>query len=576
MTEERHQRHLATILAADVVGYSRLTERDEVGTLKALKLRRKELVEPLAAQYQGRVFKIAGDGVLVEFDSAVSAVQFAVELQHGMAAANSDLPEDRHIVLRVGINVGDVLLEGGDRYGDGVNIAARLEGLAEPGGILVSGTTYDQVKSKVDVAFDDVGVRELKNIVEPVRCYRIVGTPQVKVPATKAAIEKPSIAVLPFTNMSGDPEQQYFSDGITEDIITELSRSRSLFVIARNSSFQYRDKAVDMHKVARELGVRYVVEGSVRKMGDRIRITAQLIDAVPGIHLWSERFDRGIEDLFAVQDEVTQTIVATVSGRLEEAEIRSAANRRTNSLPAYDCFLRGVELLRGYGADDNRRARELFEQATSLDPNFAVAHAYLALSLLVENGYGSASQSIKDRSLDIALVAVRLDPRDSRCHLFLGQAYRFRSEFDTAISHMERSIKLNPNDATGVAQFGALLTVAGRAGEGIDLIRKAMRLNPYHPEWYWGVLAAALYAGRRYEEALEANQENRASKHPWTMARTAACLARLGRLDESREVAAEVLRLNPDFHLRAAMPPYKYEADAEHLLDGMRQAGLPE
>jgi len=317
MAEERVQRRLAAILAADVVGYSRLMEQDEEGTLAALKGRRREVLEPLAAHHQGRVFKVTGDGVLVEFASAVNAVQCAVDLQQAMAAANGDQPDDRHIVLRIGINLGDVMVEGSDLYGDGVNIAARLEAIAEPGGILVSGTAHEHIKNKIKVGFDDLGSQTLKNIAEPVRAYRVTGTPAVTVAASKPATDKPSIAVLPFTNMSGDPDQQYFSDGITEDIITELSRFHGLFVIARNSSFQYRDKAVDVRLVARELGVQYLVEGSVRRMANRIRITAQLIDARTGSHMWSERFDCSISELFEVQDEVARTIVATLRVRPE-------------------------------------------------------------------------------------------------------------------------------------------------------------------------------------------------------------------------------------------------------------------
>ena len=365
--------------------------------------------------------------------------------------------------------------------------------------------------------------------------------------------DKPSIAVLPFTNMSGDPEQQYFSDGITEDIITELSRSRSLFVIARNSSFQYRDKAVDVRRVARELGVRYVVEGSVRKMGSRIRITAQLIDAVPGNHLWSERFDRGIEELFDVQDELTQTIVATVAGRLEDAEIRMASTKRTDSLPAYDCLLRGIQHLRGYGPDDNRRARELFEQSVALDPKYALAHAYLALALLVENNYGGASDAIKQRALDIATTAVHLDPRDSRCHTFLGQVHRFRDEYDQAVFHLERAVVLNPNDAAGIVHLGGVLGVSGRAEEGIELVHRAIRLDPY-VHFAWGTLALCLYFARRYEESLAASRKLSHQKSPWQMAREAACLAQLGRLDEARAKAAEVLRRKPDFSVGGDAP----------------------
>ncbi|EHK55580.1 adenylate/guanylate cyclase domain-containing protein [Allomesorhizobium alhagi] len=389
MADERAKRRLAAIAVADVVGYSRLMETDEAGTLAVLKERRKTVLEPIVRSHEGRIVKVMGDGVLMEFASAVNAVGAALELQEKMAEANTLLNEDRRIFLRIGINLGDIICEGSDVYGDGVNIAARLEALAEPGGICLSAKVRDETRGRLELAFEDMREQQLKNIANPVRVFRVADWAiSAAVGPSLSLPDKPSIAVLPFTNMSGDPEQQYFSDGITEDIITELSRSRALFVIARNSSFQYRDKAVDVRRVGRDLGVRYVFEGSVRKMGSRIRITAQLIDAVPGNHLWSERFDRGIEELFDVQDELTQTIVATVAGRLEDAEIRMAANKRTDSLPAYDCLLRGIQRLRGYDPDDNRLARELFEQAVVLDPRYALAHAYLALSLLVENHYG--------------------------------------------------------------------------------------------------------------------------------------------------------------------------------------------
>ncbi len=308
-------RRLAAILAADVVGYSRLMEQDEAGTLAALKERRKGILQPLVARHQGRIFKVTGDGVLVEFASAVNAVQCAVDLQQSMAAANAGQVEDRQIVLRVGVNLGDVMIEGSDLYGDGVNIAVRLETIAEPGGIIVSGTAYDQVKNKIKAGFDDAGSQSLKNIAEPVRAYRVADTAAVAVSAHKPGADKPSIAVLPFANMSGDPEQQYFSDGITEDIITELARYRSLFVIARNSSFQFRGPSVDMAAVRRRLGVRYIVEGSVRRSGNRLRVTAQLIDAATETHLWAERYDRDVRDVFAVQDEVARTLAPATAPR---------------------------------------------------------------------------------------------------------------------------------------------------------------------------------------------------------------------------------------------------------------------
>ena len=382
MAEERAKRRLAAILAADVVGYSRLMEVDEAATLLALKARRRDVLGPLVAKHEGRIFKTTGDGVLVDFASAVNAVQCAVDLQHAMSAANGDQPEDCHIVLRIGVNLGDVMVEGSDLYGDGVNVAARLEALAEPGGILVSGTAYDQVRNKVKAGFVDLGPQTLKNIAEPVRAYRLSGTPAVNVTAPKPATDKPSIAVLPFANMSGDPEQEYFSDGITEDIITELSRLHSLFVISRNSSFHYKGQSPRAQDIGRELGVEYFVEGSVRKAGDRVRITAQLIEVKGGGHLWAERYDRKLDDIFAVQDEIVRTIVATLPGRIENWRGERAMRAPTDNLAAYDHMLKGFKHLRLYRQSEIANARAAFQRAIALDPVCARAHAGLAFTHL--------------------------------------------------------------------------------------------------------------------------------------------------------------------------------------------------
>jgi adenylate cyclase len=387
---------------------------------------------------------------------------------------------------------------------------------------------------------------------------------------------KPSIAVMPFINKSGDSEQKFFSDGITEDIITELARFRSLFVVAQNSSFQYRDEDTDVRRVGRELGVQYVVEGSVRRMGTRVRITAQLIDASTGNHLWSERYDRSGDDLFGIQDELTRTIVATVFGRVEDAEISRPTRRPTRNLAAYDSLLRGIVHLRGYAADDNRHARELFESAISTDPRFALAHAYFSLALLVENGYHNASDIIKKRALSAALTAVRLDPGESRCHQFLGIAYLYSGKYELALTHFERTVSLNPNEANGISHMGYALAIVGRASEGVEWIRRAMVLNPFHPDWYWGDLSVALYAARRYDEALEANRRLSSRTQYWHLARMAACCAQLGRMDEARMYVADVLRLKPDFHVANERLAYKSAADAEHVFDGMRKAGLPD
>ncbi len=385
-----------------------------------------------------------------------------------------------------------------------------------------------------------------------------------------------SIAVFPFSNLSGDPEQTYFSDGFSEDIITELSRFRSLFVIARNTSFHYCDRSADFRSVAQDLGVQYAVEGSVRRTaGDRVRITAKLIDAVRGSQLWGERYDRDLDQLFQVQDEVVSTIAATVFGQLEDAEIRDAKRKPPENMAAYDKLLHGIEHLRGYGPDDNRQARELFESAVALDPDYALAQAYLGLSLLVENRYSTAPSEIKARALECTRKAVRLQPSESRCQQFLALAYRFTDEYDLAIQHYERAVALNPNDANAIASLGSALAVVGRAEEGLHMIRQAMRLNPLHPDWYWGSLVIAFYNMRRYQDALEANWKLGAGKSAWQVARGAACLAQLGRLEEAHKQVAEVLRLNPDFSIAKELPSYKNPVDIEHLVEGLRKAGLP-
>ena len=374
MSQQAPQRRLAAILAADVVGYSRMMQADEAGTLAALKSRRTEILQPLVSKHHGRIIKVMGDGVLVEFASAVEAVRCAVALQEAMAVANEAAEESRRVVLRIGINLGDVMVEGGDLYGDGVNIAARLEGIAEPGGVLISASTYDQIKNKIDAGFEDLGPQTLKNIVEPVRSYRAkmarrgAKAPESIVSADNSPLpSKPSVAVLPFSNMSDEQGQEYFSDGITEDIITELSRSQDLFVIARNSSFVFKGQAVDIKEIGRKLGVRYVVEGSVRKAGTRIRITAQLVEASTGNHVWAERYDRDLEDLFTVQDEVTERIAWALVGKVEAAEI-DWSKRTRQRLDSYDALLRGIEAMRRFTEKDADAAIDFFKQAISLEP----------------------------------------------------------------------------------------------------------------------------------------------------------------------------------------------------------------
>jgi TolB-like protein len=470
-------RRLAAILAADVVGYSRLMEQDEAGTLAALKARRTSILAPLVRQHEGRIVKVMGDGVLVEFASAVNAVACAVELQKRMAAANDGVSEDRRVVLRIGINLGDIMVEGGDLYGDGVNIAARLQELADPGGICVTGKVHDEVRRKLDLAFESAGEQTLKNFAEPLRIYRTGGERERRPTAGRAlSPEKPAIAVLPFVNMSGDPEQEYFSDGITEDIITELSRFRSLHVIARNSAFAFKGKAAKVQETAKELGAAYVVEGSVRRVGARIRITAQLIEAAGGTHLWAERYDRPAEEVFAIQDDVVRTVAATLAGRLEAAGAEGLRRRPTASLSAYECVLRGNALPVGDPVLEPI-AHQLFEQAVALDPDYAMAHAQLAISYAKqwEDNMSGSSKEL-DRAFELAMRAVSLDPQEIVCHTALGYIQLCRRRHDEAEFHARKAVAQS-EPAERARHPGLHSDPSGPAGccRGIDRRRHAAR-----------------------------------------------------------------------------------------------------
>ncbi|MEE8536255.1 MAG: adenylate/guanylate cyclase domain-containing protein, partial [Kiloniellales bacterium] len=424
------KRRLAAILAADVVGYSRLMGEDEAGTLARLKSLRRELVQPKIAEGRGRIVKLMGDGLLAEFPSVVEAVRCAVAIQQDMAGREADLPDERRIRLRIGVNLGDIIVEGSDIYGDGVNIAARLEGLAEPDGICISGKVYQEVRKKLPTAFEDLGEQTVKNIAEPVRVYRWTDAAADPLPGMAGAEgalplpDKPSIAVLPFTNMSGDPEQEYFSDGITEDIITELSRFRSLFVIARGSTFVYKDSAVDARDVGRALGVVYVVEGSVRRAGERVRVTTQLIETASGNHVWAERFDRDIRDIFAVQDEITRTVAATIGGRVEAEGRQRAERTHPNSLKAYDYVLRAQAFYNQVSKQAHSEALPLLERAIEIDPRNARAH--MLLGAIHDMEYWTGWTADFSRSLKLALrhgrTAVLLDDTDSLAHAHLGEA----------------------------------------------------------------------------------------------------------------------------------------------------------
>jgi adenylate cyclase len=585
------ERRLAAIMAADVVGYSRLVRADEEGTLTALKALRADLIEPKLGEHNGRVVKLMGDGMLAEFPSVVDAVRAAVETQQAVTERNSSLPDDKRIEFRVGINLGDVVIDGDDIHGDGVNVAARLEGLAEPGGLCVSGAVYDQVRNRIDLSFEDLGDQEVKNIDQPVRVWRwrAVGAEESAPTSGSEPLplpDKPSIAVLPFDNMSGDPEQEYFSDGITEDIITELSRFHSLVVIARNSSFAFRGQATDVTDVGKKLGAQYVVEGSVRKSGQRVRVTVQLIDAATGHHLWAERYDREILDIFSVQDEITQAIVSTLPGRLEDAGWERARRKRNPDLTAYDYFLLGLERLNRFTREDNHEARQHAQTAVQHDPLFSRAYALLAATHLWDLlMYGKDEDSL-EKGFESAESALSLDDEDSWTHGMLGYVRFMRRQDEEAVIQFERAIALNQNDADAIAFFGNVLIYLGRWEEGLDCITKAKRLNPFPPVYYHWFHGIALYSAGDYGNAISAVKQIR-SLDRWHHGLLAMCHAQSGKMDEAGAEIAKFMEapqvtdddsLTDDVRelVNERVNRYRLQADRDHFLEGLRKAGLPE
>ncbi|MBV1697415.1 MAG: adenylate/guanylate cyclase domain-containing protein [Hyphomicrobiales bacterium] len=579
MSDERDQRRLTAVLAADVVGYSRLMGTDESGTLSMLRLRRREVLEPLLEKYSGRLVKLMGDGVLAEFASIVNAVQCAVDIQRDMEARNASLPQDRRMQLRIGVNLGDVIVDGDDIYGDGVNLAARLETLAETGGICISETVYQHVRQKLPLSYRDMGEQRVKNFAEPVRAYGI--SPRAaghSLDATAATATGSSIVVLPFTNMSDEAEQQFFADGLTEDIITELSRFKHLFVISRNTAFKYKGQSVDVRQVARELRVQYAVEGSVRKSGNRVRITVQLIDAEADRHIWAERYDRQLDDIFALQDEMTTAIVATLPGRVEAATSERVARKPTDNMAAYECLLAGKLLHHRSTPADNEAALHFLDRAIALDPNYAHARAWRACTLgqAFVNGYARDPQVAFEESKFEMQKALQLDSNDSDVHRLFAAVNIANGDFDKVAFHQQRALSLNPNDDLIVVQQGEMLTWIGQPEEGIVWIEKAMRLNPYHPERFWNHLARAYFAARRYGEAITALGRLSAPDH-LHHALLAACHAASGNEALAHQHAAEVLKREPGFRVEAYMRTlhYKRKEDREHHYDALCRAGLP-
>lgn len=581
------ERRLAAILAADVVGYCRLMRADEEATLAALKALRKEIIDPSITAHGGQIVKTMGDGLLIEFPSVVEAVRNAIELQNALRDHNSGVPKNCRVEFRIGINVGDIIVEENDILGDEVNIAARLEKLAEPGGVCLSNDAYNQVRDKLDFSFEYFGERELKNIDRPVRVWRWPSVPaldavaQFTENAAPAGTEKISIAVLPFDNMSGDPEQEYFSDGITEDLITDLSKISELFVVARNATFTYKGKAVMPQQIAEDLGVRHILEGSVRKAGIRLRITAQLIDASSGGHIWAERYDRELTDIFQLQDEITDRIISALEVKLAKPVDRKASNRYTENLVAYDYFLRGRAYQATATNEGNTRAREMFEKAIELDPNFACAYAQLSYSHFREWRYQwSPGADALDLAYKTGKKAVELDDTSPLAHTYLGWAHLWRREHKQAIAEVERAIALDPNFAEGYARLGEILNLAGRPEEGVKLLEAAMRLDPHYPPTYLFFLGYGYYAMGRYDDAIAALKRSLA-RNPdhFSPHRTLAVIfSELGRIDEARAEVIEMLRISPNATLSGQKKrmPFRDELVLEKYMNGLRKAGLPE
>ncbi|MDW9666638.1 tetratricopeptide repeat protein [Sinorhizobium meliloti] len=585
MAKESIRRRLAAILAADAVGYSRLMERDEKSTHTLLMARWKEVLEPLVGIHQGRVFKRTGDGVLVEFGSAVNAVECAAALQQAMAAANRDLPEDRAIVLRVGVNLGDIMVEDSDLFGDGVNVAARIEALADPGGVAISDGIHEYVHGRTDIDFVDSGYHEVKNIERPVHIWTWSPKDRAREPPNIAAEPppqlpaKPSIAVLPFDNMSGDPEQGYFADGITEDIITDLSKVSGLFVIARNSSFAYKGKTPDIRKVSRELGVRYVLEGSVRRAANRIRINAQMIDGTTGGHLWAERYDRGLEDIFAVQDEVTRNIVNALRVKLTAGEEERRESRGKVDPEAYDLLVRSRQAILQFNALSSMEARRMLHRVLEIDPGMAAAHASLSIIALTDfiNQWNGATPDNLTQALGLAQEAIDTDGSEPQGHYTLALALSWMRRLDEAEHAAERAIELDPNSANAYTALGTIRDFQGRHEEALALYTRAHRLDPQFDLSLHFQGRALLNLGR-FDEAEVAFKRRLllAPRSDMTRFYLACLYGRTGRHEEARGYWREVLGVNPSFsvdHLRRSLP-YQDPHLMDRLVEGLREAGV--
>jgi adenylate cyclase len=581
-----HTRRLAAILAADVASYSRLMGLDEAGTAQALREHR-AAADPLIAQHGGRIVKTTGDGVLIEFGSVVGAVQCAIGLQELAARRNAAIAGDRRMEWRIGIHIGDVLVEGDDILGDGVNIAARLEGIAEPGGICISDDAFRQVRGKIDAEFADIGEQSLKNIARPLRVYSIGPSAATEQPTTSPTSlplpDKPSIAVLPFTNMSTDPEQEFFADGIAEDIITSLSRYPSLFVIARNSSFTYKARAVDVKQVGRELGVRYLLEGSVRKAGNRIRVTAQLVEAETGKHVWAERYDRDLPDIFALQDEITEAVTIAIAPAIADAEQQRAMRKPPGNLDSWAAYQRGLWHSSKATAEDNALAQKFFQQAIDLDPTFSGAYVGLAIAQAQAADFQTRGRAETMSSTEVlARRAVALDGGDAEARSLLANTLWCRGDYEGALAEAERAMAMTPNLAFAHHMFGTSLIFSGRPKEGLAALERSIRLDPRHPrsEVRLNQVALGLYLSGDYLGAVEAGKRAIRSypDFPNPYRWLAASLGQLGRVEEAKEALQQAMDIVPASFQSSVRDrvPWMRPEDHAHMLEGLRKAGWGE
>ena len=590
MAQPHIERRLAAILAADVAGYSRLMGADEEGTLAALKVYRREIIDPKITEHRGRIVRIIGDGLLIEFASVIAAVRWAVEVQRAMGERNAGLPQEKRIEFRIGINAGDIIIDGTDIWGDGVNVAARLEALAKPGGICVSGRVQEDIHGSLEIGFEDIGEQQLKNIARTVRVYRVLLNGATKATPALQSPHRPSIAILPFNNMSGDPEQEYFADGMVEEITTALSRTRWLFVIARNSSFTYKGRPLDVKQVGRELGVRYVLEGGVRKAADRVRITAQLIDVSTGAHLWADRFDGSLENIFELQDQVTASVVGAIAPRLEQAEVERAKHKPTESLDAYDYFLRGIASLHSWTKENNDEALRLFSKAIELDPDFASAYGMASWCYARRKG----SRWMLDRVLEtaetarLARRAAELGWDDAVALAWGGFALAYVvHDVEVGAALIDRALLLNPNLAEAWHFSGWAKIYLGEPEVAIEHLMHAMRLSPLDPLTFVVQMAIAFahfFAGRYddasswAEKALAASSPRLQEKpgyHPALLI-AAASNALAGRLEEARNAIARLRQLNPTPHISNLknQVPLRRPEDLDRYAEGLRKAGL--